>query len=579
MTPEEAQIILNGPAQQSQDMTPEMASQLLAQGQSAPAQNESYMSFPEAVGRHALAGSANFGRSIVNLPNNLSGGYFPPLAPKDFDYYKALGVEENFADKLGVGLLEFAPFLGAAGIATKGANALSKLAGSQMLKQNVLAGAGYGGVMNEDNRLGGAALGGALGGAAHGLGLGAGMVGQGLSNAYAKSAIPSLVERAGQYVRGGLGDAESGAQSLKGAYGAQTGKTANLWTQAEEKAVALDSANMRPNAEPYNNFIEKFIKDKSALEPAKQAKYTEALDFAKEEAKNLAPQSYSGVIALRQNLNEILGNFTKKRNLDAPSRELKQFATDLKLKLNDVVGSENKNSPDALKDFYKTWSDANKATTRTKEFYQSPDAYGKLQPNRKLEGGLKVEKPEGSLMNEFLPGPSQTGTHGYEQLANLLGNKEAAKQGLRNYEFRDLGNKKDALDVYQKLSPAQREVMFDKDPRQLLDVAQQASQRFYPGGREKESLGMQSAKFAGYHLLPGALVGGGALVSGHDAGTALGIGAGVALGGKGLAMGLGRYAARHPEGVQRALARGERPVKSPGKYANPLFNAYFGGSS
>src|SRR4051812_28442407 len=123
MTPLEAQEILNSHSSQSQgnDMTPQMASQLLSQMPSTapqtsaePQQRE--MGFPEALGRHALAGAANFGRTIVNLPNNLSGGYFPPLAPKDFDYYKSLGVKENVGDKLAVGALEFAPFLGAAGI-------------------------------------------------------------------------------------------------------------------------------------------------------------------------------------------------------------------------------------------------------------------------------------------------------------------------------------------------------------------------------------------------------------------------------------------------------------------------------
>lgn len=576
MTPQEAQEILNSQPAQSQEMTPEMASQILAQNTIAPASSESEMGWPESLARHVGAGVTKWGQNLANLPNNLSGGLIPEFSPKSFDPYKTFGVKEGLADKLGVGLLDFAPFLGAGGAV---AGALKGVAGSPLLKTNLISGGLYGATNNEDNRLLGAATGTALGGAAHGLGLGAGEIWKAGRNMYAKSAIPSLVEKATQYVKEGLGPAESGAQALKGAYDTQLVKTNALWKSAEEQAAALDNSNMRIDPSSYNKTVENFIKEKSALEPAKGSKYADALEFAKEEAKNLAPQSFSGVIALRQNLNELLGNFARKKNLDAPSREMKEFAKDLKFSLNDVVGAEGKGATPQVNDFYKTWTDANKATTRLKEFYQSPDKYGKPQPSRPLEGGLKGDTPEGSLMNEYLPGTGQTGIHGSQYLSNLLGDSRAAAEGLRNYEFRNVGrgkDAKDAFDFYQKMSPAQREVMFGGKPEErLLSTAQAASEKYYPTGYANDkSLGNSIKQAAIYHGIPGILGAGTAYHQGSSPGQAALIGLGLGFGGKGVGALMGRHAQRHPESVLRAM--NSRGNQKPGEYLNPLFNATLG---
>jgi len=571
MTPQEAQEILDSRPQAKEELTPDMAKQILMQRLGGN---------PDAYEpiKHIAAGVTKFGQNLANLPHNISGGRIPEFSPSSFDPYKTFGAEENLADKIGVGLLGYLPFAKAGNMAAK-FGAMRALPGSEILKANVLGGAGYGAVNNPEDRLMGAIEGGGIGAVAHGVGILGGKAIEGISNAYAKSSIPALVEKATQYVKERLGPSESGAQSLKGAYDAQLGKTNALWKSAEEKANALDESAFRINASPYDKTVENFIKEKSALEPSKQSKYVDALEFAKEEAKNLSPQSLSGVIALRQNLNEILGNFARKRNMDAPSREMKEFAKDLKFSLNDVVGAEGKNATPELKDFYKTWTDANKATTRLKEFYQSPDKYGKPQPSRPLEGGLKGDTPEGSLMNEYLPGAGQTGTHGSQYLSNLLGDSRAASEGLRNYEFRNVGrgkDAKDAFDFYQSMSPAQRAVMFGGKPEEkLLSAAQSAAEKYYPTGYANDkSLGKAIRHAALYHGVPGLLGGGLAYGHGSNPGEAALFGLGLAAGSKGIGTMLGRYAQRHPESVLRAINR--QGNKKPGEYANPLLNAIYG---
>jgi hypothetical protein len=576
MTQQEAQEILNSQPAKNQSMTPEMASQILSQNPVAAQSSENEMSWPESLARHVGAGVTKWGQNLANLPNNWSGGIIPEFSPKSFDPYKAFGVEENLADKIGVGLLDFAPFSRAGNMI--GAS-LKGVRGSPMLKANLIGGGLYGASSNEDDRLLGAATGTALGGAAHGLGVLGGKALEGIGNAYAKSSIPALVEKATQYVKEGLGPSESGAKALKGAYDTQVGKTNALWKSAEEQAAALDNSNMRIDPSAYNKTVENFIKEKSALEPAKGAKYSDALEFAKEEAKNLAPQSFSGVIALRQNLNELLGNFARKRNLDAPSREMKEFAKDLKFSLNDVVGAEGKSATPQVNDFYKTWTDANKATTRLKEFYQSPDKYGKPQPSRPLEGGLKGDIPEGSLMNEYLPGAGQTGTHGSQYLSGLLGDSRAAAEGLRNYEFRNVGrgkDAKDAFDFYQSMSPAQREVMFGGKPEEpLLSAAQSAAEKYYKTGYSNDkSLGKAIRNAALYHGLPGVVGFGASYGHGASPGQAALIGLGLAAGSKGVGSMIGRYAQRHPDSVLRAM--NSKGNQKPGEYLNPLFNATLG---
>ncbi len=568
MTPQEAQAMIDSRPQAQAALTPEIADKLAREEMARRVGSNPNAYEPI---KHIAAGLTKFGQNMANIPNNITRGAIPEFSRKSFDPYETFGIKEGLADKIGTEVLGFLPF-GKLGSMAAETGALRSLPGSEMLKANILGGASYGAVNNPQDRLMGAAEGGGIGALAHGLGLAAGATGNAIYNSYAKSAIPALVEKAGQYIKSGLGSPGAGATALKGQYDKISGHADKLWETARNRAAALESSGSKIDSSPVEKYIKGFMNDVKKLNPASRREYMDAVEFIKKEGKGLIPKNYADVMALRRGSNETVSDFLKTKNKEAADVNLNKFVTGLKEKLGDTLPSNTQ----AEKNFKTGWDIANKATARKKEFYQAPGTGGTLEPSKKLRTGLKSANPEGSLVDEFLPTSAQTGTHGFRQLANLLGSNKQAQQALRNYEFRNLGNKKDALDVYQPLSRAQRQVMFDKEPRNLLGAAQEASQRYFPGGHEKDSRGIQLAKIAGYHLLPGAIAGGGAYSTGHDARAALGIGAGVALGGAGLSKGLGAYAARNPESVRQAMAAAQMPTKNPGLYLNPLFNAYFG---
>ena len=82
---------------------------------------EGYKSFAkgaERLGKNIAVGVTEGGRNIANIPHNLarlmgSGKYVPNLAPEDYDYAKAYGLEEpaNLSDKLIRGFAQYAPSL------------------------------------------------------------------------------------------------------------------------------------------------------------------------------------------------------------------------------------------------------------------------------------------------------------------------------------------------------------------------------------------------------------------------------------------------------------------------------------
>ena len=147
-----------------------------------------YQQGAERIGKNAAVGVLEAGRGFANLPHNLAamvgkGEQVPELAPSDFDYSKALGLNgpTSLADKLIRGLAQYAPAmalpaanLGRAGQALKAIPKAGEFLGeaaSQAAPQ-----AAYGATQNE-NPISGAIEGGlgSLAGSGIGQGIASGL--------------------------------------------------------------------------------------------------------------------------------------------------------------------------------------------------------------------------------------------------------------------------------------------------------------------------------------------------------------------------------------------------------------------
>lgn len=532
-------------------------------------------SLPESIGRNTAAILGSAGRDIINTPRNLlnlvpginnQNNPVPAYEP-NYDYYKAMGVQPSTSKSLAQGIVEFGAPLGAA-------SKISSLGGipkiSEGLQTNLLAG-GIGGAAADPNHpYAGLAEGTAIGGIAHGLGLAGSTVANAAANLYAKTALPGLVSRGTSAFAKTLRGSDATVSPLKDAHDAAATNETLQWQNANDKAAELDNNLMRPDPSPYLDYVNDFIKQKSALEPAIRSSSEEALDFAKTKALDLTPQSYQGAVALRQGLNENIQDYLKMRNKDAPSRGLNSFVKGLKSTLDEVVNPEG--SPQPVQDFYNSWQDANKATQRKEEFYLTPDKNGMLQYNRGLENALKNTNPDASIIGNFVPKAGQTGISGLNQLTNLVGDKDTAANMINSYAARQLPTSgkltKTAADYYSALSPEQRTALVSDNP--YLKTANDVMLN-YKDPATSWDWGDQGKKAIWTHFLPMAAGYGGAHYVGLNpweaAAIAGGIGGATTLG----RIGLWKFAT--PNSVQRAMAYGRTPANNPGNIANPFFSS------
>lgn len=514
-----------------------------------------------------------------------------PLGPtKNYDpEANNLGLGE----KIGIGVMDFLPYLTAGGLA-KGAiskiPAVARYAASSpklaslfgATAENAGTGAAYGAVnSNPGETLAGAGMGGALGALSGPLGAISSGLGSIAAKKYAQSAIPAFIEKATEKLR--ANNPEAITKTLAGKYGTTNLINKRNWQNTDEMATHLtkemSEAGKSFNAKPYNDHIDNYLAKIEGMSPAQKVPYANAQSFA-EYAKTLSPTNFNDVVDLRKNFNTFLRDHLEKGGIKNQDRLSNMFVGDLKNVLkNDVVDANKGNvSKQGLESFKDHWERANKSNQDLNNFYKSENQLGTLMnstPLRKAYEGLKGGQAlDPNIFNRYLPKlgvNAAKGTKGLEHLEDLLGSKEAAQNAAKATLFRrpaEQGyNTVDSGAIYSKLSPAQRNYIFGDSPEgQMLGAVNNTRNAF---GREPARNFWEKGLHHGLGLgVPGLV--------GYEAGKASGQNNLEALG-TGLAAGLGSHfgpgligRTANPNIVNKSIQRAQEGAKNKGRYLNIL---------
>lgn len=523
-------------------------------------------------------------RAMISFLNQQS-----PLGPtKDYD---PLASKDNVITKIGKGFLDYAPYgVGAASLLKYGSKlpALIKLAENSprlaglltgTAAENILGGATYGG-MNADtgNTMAAAALGGLGGGAASMLGGAGNIVANYLGKKYAQSAIPAFTKKATEQIKSLLPSSDY-AQQLFGRFSDAFSKNKGNWNAVKDSAEQLDTAiGKNFNNRPYHDYIDGYLSDLNKLDPAQRAQYAQSILLA-QKAKEIAPESFSGIVASRQNLNQVLSDFLDPTGQTKPDIYSKQFITGLKNNLKNETLEANAGNihPDAFNDFKSKWENANQSHQNLQDFYKSMQGttgtVKKMTPTEEMyKSALETGNLDPSILNRYAPPLTLKGSQGIEginQLNRLYGDPQTARDAIQASLFRrptqQGASTIDSAKIYSDMSPAQRQAVFGNSPQgQMLDAINNTRLEF---GREPEKTLAKIGHHAMSWGVPGALGVGTGLASGEDWPTSVGFGVGAMLGAQGLKHAVGRTAT--PASVARAIQLGKSSPFT-GRYINPL---------
>lgn len=559
------------------------------------------------------------------------------------------------AEKVAGSLMDYAPFfMGATGITKLGAKALSKFPATaeglakfatkhprlaKYIPESVagaIGGAGYGAATApEGEGLSSAAIQGGIGAAIPVVG---GAVVDPLlrygAKKYAQSAIPAFTEKAAGKIKELLPTSEY-AKKMEQQYASAYGANKANWKSAENTAKELDenvlrgthhgsknidervgrgtlydnatgdtltqgpthlSANKRGyfNNSSYKNYIDQFTKNAESLEPAMRVPYQQSMNVA-ENAKNLAPESFSGAMAARKNLNQNTSDYLKKEaggNFNPQTRESKEFVKGLQGNLQNetllankgLVGEEN------LNQFKRQWEAANKSHQNLQKFYKTPEKMTgaeKSQATNTVRQAFKASLPESmggqgipldpSMVGRYLPSLTQNGAQGVQgmkQLAKIIGSKKEAVEAAKAHIFRpqiENGAKTvDAAAKYGQLSPSQRKYLFgNSDEGKMLEAINKTRLAF---GREPEKTLAKIGHGAMSLGIPGGLGFAAGLANGESWDKSLMTGLATAAASKGIKGLAGRTAT--PGSVNRAIRFGKNGTTNFGRNANYIGQSY-----
>lgn len=535
-----------------------------------------------------------------------------PFTPGKGEEEKYGDVNLNIGEKIGNSLLDYAPYMvGGSGAVKLAGKALSKFPATAkgmaafaekypkwakylpMGAENAIASGAYGAANAEEgNRVPSALLN-------AGIGVGATAIGAGLvdpllrygAQKYAQTAIPEFTKKATEKVRELLPTSEY-AKKLGDKFLGKYGENKAAWKGAEKTAEEIDKNVLRRtspgeagglNASPYRKYIEDYGAKVGDMEPALRAPYMQSAGIAKK-ALELEPQSLSGAMGLRKNINKEMSDYIKKegQGLTPENYQTKDFIKGLKENLKNETLDENKGKigEEALGKFKNEWEGANKTHQELQEFYKSPQkSSGVIKPirqTREVFENVKTGKPiDASIINKYVPSLSPQGAQGVtglKHLAKLMGSKkdavEAAKSTIFRKQIENGANTVDMAAQYAKLSSSQKKYMFGKsDEGRMLEAINKTRLAF---GREPEKTlakighGMMSLG------VPGGLGFAGGLMSGESWDKSLMTGLVTAAASKGIGKGLSK-SATVPR-VERAINFAKNGTTNTGRNLNTLYN-------
>jgi hypothetical protein len=373
--------------------------------------------------------------------------------------------------------------------------------------------------------------------------------GRKIAEKYAKSAMPGLVAKATDKIKNYI-TPEQAAQKLQANFNkADVTNTLN-WNKANTLAQTLDNhlttQGKAFDASPFAQHLQDFSEKTKKMEPAIRAKYDQARMFANE-IQEQTPQSFAGVVSLRQNLNEELKKFLDKNNIKIADTETKSLITGLKGALqNTVDANAGKVDNKILDQFKNSWKDANQSHQYLQEFYNAPDTAGTLKAARPQRKSLQAGTQDRASIKPYVR-PTIGGTTGINQLNKLTGNDDAARSYIMRDVMEGRGNPNDALTNYEKLSKPQRERLFDSLPEgQQLKAASLVRNTFPAPSSDKLTLELIKHKLGGM------------------AGT---------VGTLGIPNMAAKFAT--PSSVMRAVNRAQTPNQKAGRYLSPVLANLF----
>ena len=529
------------------------------------------------------AGVVSGVRNLANIPHNLSGGALPG-AFQNTDFYEKFGVKKGIPGTIAEGLTEFSPFAKGAKLATTGSNLISKglagIGGSPLLKENILSGVAYGAAMpGEKSSVRGGVEGGLIGAGTHGLGkVTDELLVKPFARSLSKGALPQVVKNAEESI-GKMRSPTEYASHLGESHKIAKEINTKNWEQTQSLAKNLDdfmgkNKGSIVNPKPYTSYLDNFIESKKALEPARKHPYSNAIKFA-EELKELAPQSFSGMVDLRQTINQKLKSFMEKNNITKSDKNMDELLSAAKSKISDIIPAKfikNEIAP-KLQEFKERWSIANMSHQDLQEYYKAvKNSAGDIARLRTLRESLNSGKPlDASVFHKYMPRPQQEGVSGLEQLSKVMGSSQA-KNAIRSYLGRDVGKSKDILASYSKLSPRQAEAIFGGTKEgTMLGLGKEIAKKF-PDGAGWKRLGHGALSLG----IPGAIGAGGLLLTGHSWDEALEGGVGTALAAHGIKKAGGKYLGNRPEKLRKMIDKGEKGRKNAGVGSNYAAQAYLG---
>ena len=481
---------------------------------------------------------------------------------------------------------------------------LSKIFGATAA-ENAISGAHQGATHAEKGDMAaGGAVGGGIGALSTLINPALGIPVKYLAKKYAQSAIPEFTQKATDLIREKTLPVSEYAKLLTERYLGKANKNQQNWKAAETTAQNIDNSMMSlrkpeivghdaagapiykaPTLEqtvpfkndPYHAYIDKYKTDVGALEPARRAEHEHGIMLA-DRAKELAPESFMGMIHSSKNINRDLSDYMEQKGIPSINARARDFLGGLKKTIREdlITANEGKVEKGLMNQFKNEWETANKSHQELQDFYNYVrPGTGNLAKNKQVKEAFQKSSDElpidEAVLNKFLPSLTDRGvkgTEGLKHLEKMFGNKElaqdAAKASLFNRALDKGANTIDTAAIYSKMSPAQRKQIFgNSEEGKMLEAINKSRLQF---GREPEKTLAKIGHGVTSLGIPGLIGFGGALASGDSWDKSLMYGFEAAAASKGI-KGISAKTAT-PRSVERAINIGKKGVNINPKLSN-----------
>lgn len=429
------------------------------------------------AGIDTLAGLANLGQGILNVPHNVSNVFSPSFANKYFpemknDYSAMLGMPNpSLQDQIAQGIVQYSPFAATgAGLVGDASGIAAKAAGQG------LGGMAYG-LSQPGNPLQNVTKSGLIGAGTEGASNVAGnvlsKVAQPVKNYLTQFAAPGIVDKILSVIKNDSKNTNANAFNVARENYEDTRDSENQKWQALKPfaSIADKSPDIKYNNSSYVNSLENHasnLKRQSANQSGFNRANKDSIELLEGNNSNNGylddkHNSFSDAIEHNQALNRDFSNeITPGKSL--PFETIKYARKNLKSNFQNNL-SQNGLDPTlgAL------WRDANSTTeNRIKDFHQVVNNKG-VPKNSSFLQFYKNGSDPSSFVQDYLPTAKNDGTQKMQQFGRMMGNEDYGKSVLRQNLFNS-ENPNNFLKQYDKLSSEQQNYLFNPDQNNAIQA-------------------------------------------------------------------------------------------------------------